>query len=39
MDRTSAAARVDRLCLVKPCKVIATYDSATPRLQVIENTQ
>ncbi len=37
MDRTSIAARVDRLCLpsIKPCRVVATYDAATPRLVVI----
>lgn len=37
MDRTSIAARVDRLCLpsIKPCRVVATYDAATPRLVVL----
>ncbi len=40
-DRTSIAARVERLCLpsVKPCRVIATYDAATPRVQIIEDAK
>lgn len=39
VDRASVAARVERLCppSVKPCRVIATYDAATPRMQVIED--
>ncbi len=38
-DRISVAARVERLCLpsVKPCRVIATYDAATPRMQIVED--
>ena len=38
-DRTSVAARVEILCppSVKPCRVVATYDAATPRAQVIED--
>ncbi len=41
MDRTSVAARVERLCLpsVKPCRVIATFDAATPLLSVIADPQ
>lgn len=38
---TSVAGRVDRLCPLsaKPCKVIATYDAATPRLQVVDDAK
>ena len=37
IDPASVTARVERLCLAKPCKVIATYDAATPRLQVVDD--
>lgn len=37
IDPASVAARVERQCFVKPCKVIATYDAATPRMQVIDD--
>ena len=39
IDPASVAARVERLCLVKPCKVIATYDAPTQRMQVIEDVK
>lgn len=37
IDPASVAARLERQCFVKPCKVIATYDAATPRLQVVDD--
>lgn len=39
IDPASVAARVERQCFVKPCKVIATYDAATPRMQVIDDAR
>lgn len=41
IDPTSVAGRVERLCPLsaQPCKVIATYDAVTPRMQVIENSK
>lgn len=40
-DRTSVAARIERLCppSIKPCRVVATYDAATPRMQIIEDVK
>ena len=40
-DQTSVAARVERLCppSIKPCRVVATYDAATPRMQIIEDVK
>lgn len=39
-DPVKAQERVDRLCPPKlPCKIIATYDAATPRIQVIEDAK
>lgn len=31
--------RIDRICPPSSCRVIATYDAATPRLQVIEDAK
>ncbi len=39
IDPASVAARVERQCFIKPCKVIATYDAATPRMQVIDDAR
>lgn len=39
VDPVTAQDRVQAVCgSAAPCKVIATYDAATPRLQVIEHT-
>jgi len=37
IDPASVTARVERQCFVKPCKVVATYDAATQRLQVVDD--
>ena len=40
IDPMTVKQRVDRLCPKGlPCKVIATYDAATPRMQVIEDAK
>ncbi len=37
-DPVTIQGRIDRICPPKlPCKIVATYDAATPRLQVIED--
>lgn len=38
-DPQTVKERVDRLCPSSSCRVIATYDAATPRMQVIEDVK
>jgi hypothetical protein len=38
-DPVTPKERVDRLCSSSPCRVIATYDAATLRMQVIEDVK
>ena len=39
-DPVTVQERVDRICPKSlPCKIIATYDAATPRMQVIEDVK
>ena len=39
-DPVTVQGRIDRICPpTLPCKVIGTYDAATPRMQIIEDVQ
>lgn len=38
-DPVTVKERVDRICPPSSCRVIATYDAATPRMQVIEDAK
>ncbi len=39
-DPVTVTDRIDRLCPKKlPCRVVATYDAATPRMQIIEDVK
>ena len=38
-DPVTVKERIDRLCPASSCKVIATYDAATPRMQIIEDAK
>ncbi len=38
-DPVTVQERIDRICPPSTCRVIATFDAATPRLQVIEDVQ
>lgn len=39
VDPVTVKERVDRICPPSSCRVIATYDAATPRVQVIEDAK
>jgi hypothetical protein len=38
-DPVTVQERIDRICPPSSCRVIATYDAATPRMQVIEDVK
>jgi hypothetical protein len=38
-DPATVKERIDRICPPSTCRVIATYDAATPRMQVIEDVK
>ena len=38
-DPVTVKERIDRICPPSSCRVIATYDAATPRMQVIEDVK
>ena len=38
-DPVTVQERIDRICPPSTCRVIATYDAATPRMQAIEDAK
>ncbi len=38
-DPVTVQERIDRICPPSSCRVIATYDAATPRMQVVEDVK